>query len=234
MLDASDKAPIALRVPRMAVAAAFLCAMVAFSWTGVTAMVPPIQEVGGISVWVLLSRAEQAQHPLADVVRRVMGGELGEQPSWKTPMLVNGLRKAPLEATVTGYTDLDPGCTTRTAWGSRVRRGIVAADRRYWGPGSVVWIGPPICETLTVEDVGSAIKGPHRFDVCFPGDRDAARAIGLRRHVTYVPLHRVLPRRHWSAKPNGWHPPVWKPGIPAPGAEAPAAELEREGGVPAS
>lgn len=219
MSDASDNAPTALRPLRRTIVALGLCAVVAVLGMYAAAMVPPIQEVAGISVWVLLGRAEQARHPLATVVRRVIDGEQGEQPPWKLPMLVNALRKTPLEATITAYTELDPGCTTRTAWGSSVRRGIVAADRRYWGAGSVVWIGPPICETLIVEDVGSAIKGPHRFDVCLPGDLAAARAIGLRRHVTYVPLHREPPRRHWAAKPNNWHPPVWKPGIPAPGAE---------------
>jgi len=216
---ASDEAPTTLRPLRRAIVALGLGAAVVFCWTYARAMGPPIQEVAGVSIWVLLGRAERAQHPLADVVRGVIAGELGEQPPWKLPMLANGLRKKPLEATITGYTELDPGCTMWTAWGSHVRRGIVAADRRYWGPGSVVWIGPPICETLIVEDVGGAIKGPHRFDVCFTGNRPAACALGLRRHITYVPLHREPPRRRWAPKPKGWHPPMWKPGIPAPGAE---------------
>jgi 3D (Asp-Asp-Asp) domain-containing protein len=218
--DILDKPPTARRRSWVAIVATCVCAVAVVAWSAAGALVPPIQEVAGISIWVLLGKAEQAQHPLADVVRRVIAGETGEQPPWKLPMLVNGLRKGPLDATITAYTEMDPGCTTRTAWGSRVRRGIVAADRRYWGPGSVVWIGPPISETLIVEDVGSAIKGPHRFDVCLPGDLDGARAIGLQRHITYIPLHREPPRRRWSAKPKEWHPPVWKPGIPAPGQEA--------------
>lgn len=222
MLDASDKPLTARRRRRAAAVALCVCAVVVISWTAATAVISPIREVAGINFWVLLGKAEDAKHPLATVVRRLIAGELGKQPPWKLPMLVNGLRKRPLEATITGYTELDPGCNTRTAWGSRVRRGIAAADRRYWGPGSVVWIGPPIAETLIVEDVGSAIKGAHRFDVCLPGNRDAARGLGLRRGVTYVPLHREPPERHWSAKPKTWHPPIWKPGIPAPGEKAAA------------
>jgi 3D (Asp-Asp-Asp) domain-containing protein len=231
-MEVSDTAPTTLRALRAAVLAALVCVVAVVSGIGTRAMVSPIQEVAGTSVWVLLGKAEEAHHPLADVVRKVIAGELGEQPPWKPPMLVNGLRKTPLEATITAYTEFDAGCTTRTAWGSRVRRGIVAADRRYWGPGSVVWIGPPINETMVVEDVGSAIKGPHRFDVCFPGDLSGAKAMGLRRQVTYVPLHREPPRRHWSAKPGDWHPPVWKPGILGPGQEpseaAPAPVSEEQ------
>jgi 3D (Asp-Asp-Asp) domain-containing protein len=231
MSDTGDEAPIAAPPRHRPARAARLCAAVLLSTTCATAMVAHIEEVGGISIWVLLAQAERTDHPLANVVQRVIAGELGEQPLWKLPMLANALRKKPLEATLTAYTEFDPGCTTRTAWGSRVRRGIVAADRRYWGPGSVIWIGPPICETVIVEDVGSAIKGRHRFDVCFPGDLAGAKAMGLRRHVTYVPLHREPPRRRWTAKAAGWHPPIWKPGIPAPGAEArvPAPQDEPNG-----
>lgn len=226
MSDVSDKTATAWRPVRVAIVALWLCAVVAFFGSRAKALIPPIQEVAGISVWALLSKAEQAQHPLAKVVRRVMDGAFGEQPAWKVPMLVNGLRKEPLRATLTGYTEFDPGCTTRTAWGSRVRRGIVAADRRYWGPGSVIWIGPPISETMIVEDVGSAIKGPHRFDVCLAGDPAAARALGVQRNIVYVPLHREPTRRHWSQKPTKWHPPIWKPGIPAPGSETQMTKVE--------
>jgi len=172
----------------------------------------PLPAIGGLDFWALLQRAEQHKHPLGLVVGRIMAGEAGQQPAWKLPMLANGLRKQPLTCTITAYCERCPdGGGRRTRWDSPIRRGIVAADPRYWGPGSVVWIGGPINETLVVEDTGSAIKGPNRFDVCATGNHQLCRTVGKLAHVTYVPLYRVPVQRSWGQKPKGWQPPLWLP-----------------------
>jgi 3D (Asp-Asp-Asp) domain-containing protein len=123
-------------------------------------------------------------------------------------MLVQALDNPLQRARLTGYSSRCPdGGGPRTRWGSKVRPGICAADPRYWGPGSVIWVGDPIREILVVEDTGGAIKGPHRFDVCTGDDPVAARRIG-RRDANYVVLHRVPPQRSWGSRPADWHPPV--------------------------
>ncbi len=166
-----------------------------------------------VGMVVVLAQAQAAwgdSHPLAEVVRAVEAGERGVQPAWKLPMLRNGLAVKPvLTARVTAYSWKDPdGGGKRNRWGARIRWGTVAADPRYWGPGSVIWMGPPVNMTLIVEDTGGAIKGPHRFDVCVDADRAFSRWFGYRK-VQYVPLHREVPRRRWGTKPADWHPPVW-------------------------
>ena len=148
-------------------------------------------------------------HPLISVVTGILGGDLGQQPPWKLPMLVNALQKDVQTCKITAYCSQCPdGGGRYTRWGSRTQRGICAADPKYWGPGSVVWVGPPINATLIVEDTGGAVKGPDRFDVCMEGNRDMCVRIG-RSAATYVPLNRVEPKRRWGTKPKGWHPPVW-------------------------
>ncbi len=147
--------------------------------------------------------------PLVSVVEGVLSGEWRKQPAWKLPMLVNGLGKQPRQCTITAYcSQCCDGGGRHTRWGSEVRRGICAADPDYWGPGSVVWIGPPVNEVVIVEDTGGAIQGPHRFDVCMEGAPHMCRQIGISRTI-YVPLHRVPPTSRWGDKPEGWHPPVW-------------------------
>lgn len=148
-------------------------------------------------------------HPLVPVIKRIVTGEAGPQPAWKLPMLLNGLKKKPLWAKCTTYCEqCADGGGLWTRWGTRIRRGIVAADPRYWGPGSVVYIGPPVDEILIVEDTGSKIKGPHRFDVCVTGHHELCRTWGTFRAI-YVPLYRTPPRRRWGTKPAGWQPPTW-------------------------
>ena len=162
--------------------------------------------------WLPWPSVWPAAHPLAPVVERVLESDWAAQPAWKVPMLVNGLSKQPLECSITAYcSQCCDGGGRYTRWGSPVRRGICAADPRYWGPGSVVWIGEPVNEVCIVEDTGSAIKGPHRFDICMEGAHDMCYEIG-RRKTTYVPLHRVPPPTRWSDKPKNWSPPVWKLG----------------------
>ncbi|MGC9318854.1 MAG: 3D domain-containing protein [Armatimonadota bacterium] len=159
--------------------------------------------------WLPWPEEQVTDHPLEQVVTSVLTGEHGEQPDWKLPMLVNGLRKQPEQCTITAYCSrCCDGGGRYTRWGSPVRRGICAADPDYWGPGSVVWIGPPVNEVLIVEDTGGAIQGPHRFDVCMEGAHYMCREIGYSETV-YVPLHRVPPKARWGQKPQGWHPPVW-------------------------
>jgi 3D (Asp-Asp-Asp) domain-containing protein len=159
--------------------------------------------------WLPWPTVWPAEHPIAPVVERVLEGNWRTQPAWKLPMLVNGLNKEPKECTITAYCSecLDGG-GGRTRWSSPVRRGICAADPDYWGPGSVVWIGPPVNEVCVVEDIGGAVQGPHRFDVCMEGAHDMCYEIGISSTI-YVPLHRVPPRDRWGVKPDGWQPPVW-------------------------
>ncbi len=148
-------------------------------------------------------------HPLIPVIKQILAGDWQKQPPWKLPMLVNALQKDALQCTITAYcSQCADGGGKWTRWGSPVRRGICAADAAYWGPGSVIWIGPPISEVLIVEDTGSAIKGPDRFDVCMEGNHEMCLRIGKRQAI-YVPLYWVEPRSNWGTKPAGWQPPVW-------------------------
>jgi 3D (Asp-Asp-Asp) domain-containing protein len=154
---------------------------------------------------------QKSQHPLVPVLERIVTGHAGKQPSWKLPMVLEGLKKQPLTAKCTTYCEKCPdGGGTRTRWGTRIRRGIVAADPRYWGPGSVVYIGPPVDEILIVEDTGSSVRGPHRFDVCVTGHHALCRQWGTFK-TAYVPLYRTSPRRNWGSKPIGWEPPDHQP-----------------------
>ena len=148
------------------------------------------------------------EHPLTDVIEGIFDEGWERHPAWKLPMLVNGLQKEPEDCHITSYCSGCPDAGTRTRWSSRARQGIAAADPRYWGPGSVIWMGPPINKVLIIEDIGGAIKGPHRFDVCMEGAHHMCRVIG-RRDTIYVPLHRVPPTSRWGKKPAGWEPPVW-------------------------
>lgn len=149
-----------------------------------------------------------ANHPILPYLENLVKGVYGDQPAWKLPMLLRGLTQKPAEATITAYCEQDhDGGGSYTRWGTHVRRGICAADPKYFGPGSVVWIGDPINESLIVEDTGSAIKGPNRFDVCVTGHHALCNEIG-RQHAEYIVLYRVPPRARWGDKPDGWQPPV--------------------------
>lgn len=147
-------------------------------------------------------------HPLYPVVKKMWSGVFGELPVWRLSLICEGLRHQPITARVTAYSSNCPdGGGSRTRWGSRVRYGICAADPRYWGPGSVIWMGAPIESMLIVEDTGSAVKGQHRFDVCFGADAAACSRFGVRR-LEYIPLYRAPVTRRWSTKPAGWTPPA--------------------------
>ena len=149
-----------------------------------------------------------ANHPLLDLVRKTWAGAYGEQPAWRLPLLVNGLKQKPRTARLTAFSSrcADGGGPT-TRWGTRVRYGICAADPSYWGPGSVVWVGGPVASVLIVEDTGGAVRGRDRFDVALGDDAAACGRFGVRR-ATYVPLYVAPTRRNWGDKPRGWHPPV--------------------------
>jgi 3D (Asp-Asp-Asp) domain-containing protein len=149
-----------------------------------------------------------ADHPLMPSIRSVMSSAPDKHPAWKLPLLLNGLTHDPVEAKLTGYCGrCSDGGGGKTRWGTRLRRGICAADPRYWGPGSVIWLGDPINEVVIVEDTGGAIKGPYRFDYCAQGNHDFCSEIG-RRNTVCVPLLRVPPTSRWGTKPEGWQPPV--------------------------
>ncbi len=147
-------------------------------------------------------------HPLIPVIKRLITGEVGDQPSWKLPLLLQGLSASSLNARCTCYCEQDhDGGGSSTRWGTHVRRGICAADARYWGPGSVVWVGSPVDEVLIVEDTGSAIKGPDRFDICVSGHHELCNSWGTFT-TPYIPLYRAPTRSSWGGKPSGWHPPT--------------------------
>ncbi len=147
-------------------------------------------------------------HPLESLIAQIRTGKVTESREWVLPLLVRSLNRPMQQARITGYSSRCPdGGGPRTRWGTRVRRGICAADPRYWGPGSVIWMGEPVKQILIVEDTGGFIKGLNRFDVCTGDDPVAARNIG-RRMANYVPLYRVPPTRRWGRKPADWHPPL--------------------------
>ena len=147
-------------------------------------------------------------HPLLPYIRNLISGAYGDQPRWKLPMLLKGLTQKPSTAVITAYCEQDhDGGGSYTRWGTHIRRGICAADPRYYGPGTVVWIGEPINESLIVEDTGSAIKGENRFDVCVTGHHALCDEIG-KRHSSFIVLYRVSPKGNWGDKPCGWEPPI--------------------------
>ncbi len=158
--------------------------------------------------WLPWPSVWPAEHPLTSVIEDIFDECWHSQPAWKLPMLVNGLQKEAEECHITSYCSGCPDAGRTTRWGSPARQGIAAADPKYWGPGSVIWMGPPINKVLIIEDIGGAIKGPHRFDVCMEGAHHMCRKIG-RRDTIYVPLHRVPPTSNWGRKPDDWEPPVW-------------------------
>lgn len=173
------------------------------------------------------SRRVGPDHPLPSVLMKMLRGEFGRQPAWRLALLIQGLSEEPRTARMTAYsTRCVDGGGPRTRWGSRVRPGICAADPRYWGPGSVIWVDAPLYKMLIVEDTGGAVKGRDRFDISFADDARAARRFGVRR-LEYLPLHVVPPRRSWGRKPADWEPPT--PPLPGPlrvvhDAEGPVVE----------
>jgi 3D (Asp-Asp-Asp) domain-containing protein len=145
-------------------------------------------------------------HPLLPIVRKEASGAFGAQPPWRLHVLLKGLQRSPNSARCTAFSSRCPdGGGSRTRWGTRVRRGICAADPRYWGPGSVIWLGAPVEAVLVVEDTGSAVRGRDRFDVCFGDDAAACDRFGVRA-VTYYPLHVVPPKSNWGTRPRTWRP----------------------------
>jgi len=99
-------------------------------------------------------------------------------------------------ATCTSYCSACSG--GHTCWGEPLRLGTAAADRAHWRVrpwrehAAVVWLnrpqefGGPCLVTMT--DVGGAIKGRDRFDIC-AGRRKACGCDGWgRRSVEYVVL----------------------------------------------
>ncbi len=200
MSDEPGSNPRRLTVAVAAVALVIALAIPVFA--GVT-------ELAAQHSWLPWPDVWPAEHPLVPVVERVLENNWRKQPEWKLPMLVNGLTKSPEDCTITAYcSQCINGGGQRTRWGSHVRRGICAADPDYWGPGSVIWIGPPINEVYIVEDTGGAVQGPNRFDVCMEGSHEVCSQIGYTDTI-YVPLHRRPPKSSWGTKPDDWEPPVW-------------------------
>jgi 3D (Asp-Asp-Asp) domain-containing protein len=145
-------------------------------------------------------------HPLLPIVRKEASGAFGPQPPWRLPLLIKGLQQSPDTARCTAFSSRCPdGGGPWTRWGTRVRRGICAADPHYWGPGSVIWLGAPVEAVLVVEDTGSAVRGRDRFDVCFGDDAAACNRFGVQR-IAYYPLHVVPPKSNWGTRPRSWRP----------------------------
>lgn len=147
-------------------------------------------------------------HPLEGAIAAIRTGKSTETRDWVLPLMVKALNVPLRQARITGYSSRDAdGGGPYTRWGTRTRWGICAADPRYWGPGSVIWMGDPVNQVLVVEDTGGAIKGEHRFDVCTGDDPASSARIGSRR-ANYVPLYRATPKRSWGHKPRNWSPPL--------------------------
>jgi 3D (Asp-Asp-Asp) domain-containing protein len=147
-------------------------------------------------------------HPLEGVIAAIRTGKSTETRDWVLPLLVKALAEPMRVSRITGYSSRDAdGGGPYTRWGTRVRWGICAADPRYWGPGSVIWMGDPVNQVLVVEDTGGAIKGRHRFDVCCGDSRESSARIG-RRKANYVPLYVAPPTSRWGHKPKNWQPPL--------------------------
>jgi len=147
-----------------------------------------------------------SRHPLNQLQDYLNSPAAASQPGWKRALVEIALNRKPRYARVTSYCPSCGGSGTR--WGSRTRAGICAADPSYWGPGSVVWIGPPINQTFTVEDTGGAVKGEDHFDVCVGTSHAACSKIGVRRNVEYVVLYRAAPRSRWGRRPANYKPPL--------------------------
>jgi 3D (Asp-Asp-Asp) domain-containing protein len=153
-----------------------------------------------------IGKADPA-HPLRRIVEKEAQGLFGAQPKWRLPLLINGLCQSPRAARMTAFSSNCPdGGGSRTRWGTRVRRGICAADPRYWGPGTVIWVDKPVEQILVVEDTGSAIQGRDRFDICFGTDAAQCSRFGVQRLVYYT-LHKVAPKGSWGTRPRSWQPP---------------------------
>lgn len=200
------KANLRQRLPALCLAAMTVCVVALCAGAAVADDMDRLAQAHPSLPW---PRSRVPNHPLEAVIRSILSGQVGPQPAWKLPMLVNALGKEPLACTITGYSSECADCGgTVTRWGSPIRWGICAADPAYWGPGSVIWMGPPANTVLIVEDTGGAIKGPHRFDVCCEGRPELVQQIGTSQAI-YVPLHRTTPRESWGTKPPGWQPPLW-------------------------
>lgn len=147
-----------------------------------------------------------ASHPLRAVLDILSSPAARRQPAWKRTLVWLALNNKPRAAHVTAFCHQCGG--QRTRWGTVVRPGIAAADPAFWGPGSVVWVGPPVDHILIVEDIGPAVKGLDRFDVCVSTEHGACTEIGQRSNVAYVELYRSKPRARWGRRPADWQPPM--------------------------
>lgn len=108
------------------------------------------------------------------------------------------------------------GGGSTTAWGINITRDalrhhVIAADRRYYGPGSIVYIkaiknshgnivwppdGSP-GRLMIVADVGGAIKGPYRFDICVAGLWNRYRNVDAHHGGEVFVVYRV-PIQRWG------------------------------------
>jgi len=104
-----------------------------------------------------------------------------------------------------------------TAWGINtetdpLRHHLVAADRRYYGAGSIIYIkaiktrsgnqiwpkdGSP-GRLMIVADVGGAIKGPYRFDISVAGQWGYYRKYNARWNIQVFVVHRTPTKTAWG------------------------------------
>ena len=136
---------------------------------------------------------------------RVWTNSLSDQPEWKVRAANNALlRIANGEDVVrTGkFTAYCSGCdhTGITRSGKRLSRGYAAADKRHWKIGhATIWVGTPSKKlnkrfgpwnvSKDLEDTGGAIKGRHRFDICFGFvDKCRCNEFGVRK-IRYIKLN---------------------------------------------
>ena len=116
---------------------------------------------------------------------------------------VRGWRRSVVKMEVTGYDSGPRSCNWKRNWygrpvvasgpnkgkpkavgvtasGKRAKRGTIAADRRFYPFGTVMYV--PGYGWGVVEDTGGAIKGPDRLDLWFSTEREALKW-GRRKNV---------------------------------------------------
>lgn len=117
---------------------------------------------------------------------------------WKRSLLREAIATRPRYRTAIATSYCSACSGSRTCYGEPLRLGTAAADRtryrvRPWREhAAVVWLNRPAAFggpcLLTLTDVGGAIKGRDRFDLC-AGVRDTCGCNGWgRRSVGYVVL----------------------------------------------
>ncbi len=120
--------------------------------------------------------------PAAPAQRSPPSAPAAPAPTASAPAETNGDRVT--SARVTGYATGAGAVSTRTASGTTVHWGTVAADTHIYPFGTRLRIEGLGDTVFVVEDTGSAVRG-NVFDVWFP-DAESARSLGARTHQVTI------------------------------------------------